>query len=199
MGRVSFPKKLPKAHKEDEVQRMLAHADRKTPQGIRDRAMLEMLYQGGLRVSELADLHVEDVELDAQRGQYIIIRRAKYDSQREVPITRSLLVWLQRYAAVRSQLSTKAHECPYYFIGKQGQLTRQFIGQVARQHARAVGLSGSAHALRHSIATHVLRAGGDLRMVQRLLGHVRLTSTQVYTAVELSDLKKAYDGAHPLA
>ncbi len=161
--------------------------------GLRNRAILETLYSGGVRVSELAGLDVVDVDL--QRGAMRVL--GKGNKERIVPIGQKAVDALRAY---RSALTGVVEDSGALFLNKDlGRLTTRSIARVVDKFARACGLqiSVSPHALRHSFATHLLDAGADLRSVQELLGHRSLSTTQRYTHVSIDRLMAAYDKAHP--
>jgi integrase/recombinase XerC len=161
--------------------------------GLRNRAILETLYAGGVRVSELAGLDVADV--DFRNGVIRVL--GKGNKERIVPIGRKAAEALQAY---RDALGDTAGDRGALFLNKDlGRLTTRSMARIVDQFARACGLpvTVSPHALRHSFATHLLDAGADLRSVQELLGHRSLSTTQRYTHVSIDRLMAAYDKAHP--
>jgi integrase/recombinase XerC len=182
-----------------------AVADPEGPLGVRDRAILDVLYGSGLRVSELCGLDLGDVERDADpQAALLRVRHGKGGKQRLVPLAGKPLDALGAYLAVRPELrhpKTGAQDAEALFLNSRGgRLTPRSV----QQHMRVdVGMTGVAaatpHALRHSFATHLLDGGADLRAIQELLGHASLSSTQVYTKVSLDHLMKVYDQAHPHA
>ncbi len=158
----------------------------------RDRAILEVLYAAGVRVAELAGLDVEDVDL--REGSVRVLGKGR--KERIVPLGRKAVEALQLY------LGTRAHARGAIFRNARGgRLTVRSLHRIVRARARAAGLAGrvTPHTLRHTFATHLLDAGADLRLIQELLGHARLTTTQRYTHVSAERLAKVYDGAHPRA
>ena len=186
-------KVLPKSLAEAEVAAMLEHADVKDADavGLRDRAILELLYAGGLRVSELTGLHVEDLSLDAGR----VLVRGKGDKERIVPLGRAAVEAVEKYLRDgRGQLQRKTRASGALFLSVRGApLTRQWIWRLVKSsdgHA-------SPHMLRHSCATHMVEHGADLRTVQTLLGHSDIATTQVYTHVALGRLKAVHRAHHP--
>jgi len=188
--------KLPRFLTPEEVEQLLGAPDTETPEGVRDRAMIELLYATGLRVTELVTLTTSSVELD--RG--ILQCTGKGSKQRRVPVGRSALAWLQRYGAARRLLLDGA-ETTLLFVGPRGRpLTRQTFAADLCRHAERVGLRGvSPHLLRHSFATHLLENGADTRSVQALLGHSDLQTTQIYTHVTGERLRSIYEKHHPRA
>ena len=189
-------KALPSLLSEDEVRELLDAPDRQTARGLRDVAMLELLYATGLRVSELVGTQPSDINL--ARG--LILARGKGDKERLIPVGRSALRALQDYlAGARQELLTQEAN-PYLFPGRGlGHLSRQRVWQLISDSARAVGINRpiSPHKLRHSFATHLLDHGADLRAVQAMLGHSDLSTTEIYTHVHRARLKQVVDSAHP--
>jgi integrase/recombinase XerD len=186
---------LPRFLTEDEIERLLAVPDTSTPDGIRDRAMLELLYATGLRISELISMKLADVDID--RG--LILCHGKGSKERQVPIGRSATHWLQQHmrTRARSGKATAAH----LFLSASGQsLTRQRVWAAIKAYAAHAGLrSVSPHTLRHSFATHLLQRGADSRSVQALLGHSDISTTQIYTHITDRHLRATYDQHHPRA
>ena len=170
------------------------------PRRLRDRAMLELLYGGGLRVAELAQLEVSDVDLDA--GQVHVT--GKGDKERVVPLGAAARESIRDYLSVRDQLRGKkrAPHPTALFRGRYGtRLSARQVQNTVRQYGVRAGGRGDVHphVLRHSCATHLLDAGADLRSIQELLGHASLSTTQRYTHVTLDRLMEVYDRSHPLA
>jgi integrase/recombinase XerD len=188
---------LPKTLTVDEVGALLSVPDEKEPQGLRDRAMLEVLYGAGLRVSELVTLRPEDVNLD----DGFLICRGKGGKERIVPLGRTACAFVGRYLAeVRPRFAADA--APFLFLTRRGKgFTRQGFWKALHQYAGKAGLAGqiSPHTLRHSFATHLLERGADLRSVQLMLGHSQITTTQIYTHVSRERLRRVYDRFHPRA
>jgi len=199
-------KVLPKSLAEGEVAEMLertavaARSDDADGLALRDHAILEMLYAGGLRVGEICALRVEDVHLDQARAQV----RGKGDKERIVPLGRSAVEALERYLAVgrpelvKSGLERGSHVVQRaLFLSVRGHaLTRQWVWEMVRS-VSGTGSKASPHMLRHSCATHMVEHGADLRSVQTLLGHADIATTQVYTHVALGHLKKVHREHHP--
>lgn len=185
---------LPKFLTEEEIDRLFAAPDVATDEGIRDRAMLELMYAAGLRVSELVTL--KQTEVDLHTG--IVSCHGKGSKDRKVPLGKSAIHWLQRYLAVK----TAYGRSPYVnlFLQRGKPLTRQFAWATIKRHAESVNIKGvSPHTLRHSFATHLLQHGADSRSVQALLGHSDLSTTQIYTHITDRQLRAAYDTHHPRA
>jgi integrase/recombinase XerD len=188
---VSLPHVLSSA----EVERLLAAPDVATPLGLRDRAMLETLYATGLRVSELT--MIESERLDLPAGTVTVV--GKGNKERLVPVGSSARSWLARYlAGVRPKLDRKAAR-HLFLTARGGPMTRQRFWQIVEGYARACGIRGkiSPHVLRHSFATHLLEHRADLRVVQMMLGHADIATTQIYTHVSRARLRKVYDEFHP--
>ena len=183
---------LPRFLSEQEMELLLAAPDVSTNSGVRDRAMLELMYATGLRVSELVVLKVADV--DVHGGT--ILCQGKGSKQRRVPIGKSAVHWLQRYAAMRASFGNQ-HK-PQLFLNRGRPLTRQVAWKIIKTHAGNAGLQEvSPHTLRHSFATHLLQRGADSRSVQALLGHSDISTTQIYTHITDRHLRSAYDRHHP--
>jgi len=195
---VSAPKQgrpLPKNLDVDEVHQLL-EIDGGDPLAIRDRAMMELFYSSGLRLSELVGLDLKDIQL-RQRQLRVI---GKGDKQRQLPIGRLALEWLERWLAVRGQLCDPGE--PALFVSKQRRrLSVRAVQQRLDSWGKRQNLSSHVHPhkLRHSFATHMLESSGDLRAVQELLGHANLSTTQVYTHLDFQHLASVYDAAHPRA
>jgi len=188
---------LPKFLTVDEAARLVLQPDERDLHGLRDRAMLEVLYATGMRVSELVQLRPNDVNLDAGH----VILRGKGGKERVVPLGRAAAALTRRYLEeARPQLQKKPAEA--LFLTQLGQqFTRQGIWKMLRQYARKAGLEAkiSPHILRHSFATHLLERGADLRSVQLMLGHSQITTTQIYTHVSRERLRQVYEKYHPRA
>ncbi len=188
---------LPKFLTVGEVEVLLRAPDDKKPHGVRDRAMLEVLYGSGLRVSELASLKLAEVNLE----DGFLICRGKGGKERIVPLGRSAGGAVGRYL-VEVRPLVLSGERDELFLSRRGKpFTRQGLWKLLRQHARAAGLAAkiSPHILRHSFATHLLERGADLRSVQLMLGHSQITTTQIYTHVSRERLRRVYDQFHPRA
>jgi integrase/recombinase XerD len=185
---------LPKLLSEAEVEALIAAPDPATPRGLRDRAMLELLYATGLRVSELVGLELPQLRLEAG----FLIAFGKGSKERVVPVGEQAEQWLRRYLReVRPALAGGRH--PRVFVNYAGEpMTRQGFWKLLRGYGLKAGLRAlSPHMLRHSFATHLLEHGADLRVVQTLLGHADISTTQIYTHIHQQRLKTLYDRFHP--
>ena len=189
------PKRLPNPLRVDEVIRLLETIPTDEPFGARDRAMLETLYGGGLRVSELVGLDLDDIDSETAVARV----RGKGRRERLCPVGPQAIHWISNYRALRRP--ERAGE-PALFLNRYGKrLTTRSVGRVFETRMTGLDLDprSSPHTLRHSFATHLLDRGADLRGVQELLGHRRLTTTQIYTHVTRERLLDAYQESHPRA
>ncbi|MBP7706712.1 MAG: site-specific tyrosine recombinase XerD [Candidatus Aminicenantes bacterium] len=188
---------LPKFLTVEEVEALLQAPDPAKPAGVRDRAMLEVLYGAGLRVSELAALKAAEVNL----GDGFLVCRGKGGKERIVPLGRSAAAAVGRWLAEARPL-VDADGREQLFLSRRGRpFTRQGVWKLLRKHAAKAGLAAKVfpHVLRHSFATHLLERGADLRAVQLMLGHSQITTTQIYTHVSRERLRRVYDKFHPRA
>ena len=184
---------LPKFLTEEEMERLLFAPDVKTDVGVRDRAMLELMYAAGLRVSELCALRVADVDIDGA----LVTCHGKGSKQRRIPIGKSAVHWLQRYLAVRDRLGSNHL---VLFLNRGRALNRQLAWSIIKNHAaKALVPDISPHTLRHSFATHLMQHGADSRSVQAMLGHADISTTEIYTHITDLHMRKAYDRFHPRA
>jgi integrase/recombinase XerD len=185
---------LPKFLTEDEINRLFAAPDVSTEEGIRDRAVLEVMYACGLRVSEMVTLKQTDVDLLAG----LCVCHGKGSKERRVPLGKSAIHWLQQYAAVKAGYGKATS--PFVFLHRGRPFTRQLAWSMIKRHAEKAGIKNvSPHTLRHSFATHLLQRGADSRSVQALLGHSDISTTQIYTHITDLHLKAAYNRHHPRA
>jgi integrase/recombinase XerD len=188
---------LPKYLDLDDVDRLLAQPDASTPRGLRDKALLELLYATGLRVTELLTLKPADINLDA--GYLTCI--GKGDKQRIVPLGHAAAEWVSRYVKEARPRLLKTRKSPWLFVNAKagGQLSRVGFWKILKEYGIKAGVSRdlSPHVLRHSFATHLLERGADLRAIQMMLGHSDLSTTQIYTHVLEARLRAVYDKYHP--
>jgi integrase/recombinase XerD len=191
------PTRLPKLISEAQVEALLAAPAVDTPLGLRDRAMFETLYASGLRVSELVALKLHELSLDM--GLVRIF--GKGSKERLVPLGEEALFWLKRYLAESRPQLLDRRQCDAVFVtARAAAMTRQMFWNLIKRHARTAGLDAdqlSPHTLRHAFATHLINHGADLRVVQLLLGHADITTTQIYTHVARERLKALHAVHHP--
>lgn len=191
-----LPRSLPKSLTEQDVEQLLDAPDVQTPLGLRDRTMLEVLYATGLRVSELVTLSVAQVSLDMG----VVRVMGKGSKERLVPLGEEALDWIRRYLAEgRPALLTGKLSDAMFVTARAESMTRQMFWYLIKKHAKHGGLNKalSPHTLRHAFATHLLNHGADLRVVQMLLGHADISTTQIYTHVARERLKKLHAMHHP--
>lgn len=189
---------LPRFLTVEEVDRLLAAPDATTVVGIRDKAMIEVMYSAGLRVSELCDLTLTDIQYES--GYLSCV--GKGDKQRLVPLGKRALAVLQLYLTESRPKLAHEHSPDRLFLGKRGgACSRQFVWEMLREMGRRAPLSKKLkpHMLRHSFATHLLDGGADLRSVQMMLGHADISTTQIYTHVMEERLRQVYKQHHPRA
>lgn len=187
---------LPKSLTEGEIESLLHAPDLQLDAGVRDRAMLELLYATGLRVSELVGLHMEQLNL----RQGVVRVLGKGGKERLVPLGEEAVTWLERYISTARPALLRHQPSATLFPGNRGTpLTRQAFWHAIKRHALKAGIAGniSPHVLRHAFATHLLNHGADLRVVQMLLGHADISTTQIYTHVAQERLKKLHAQHHP--
>jgi len=196
------PRRLPRAMSVEDVERLLDAAGQgEGPVPLRDRALLELLYSTGARISEVVGLDVDDVDLDPDRASARLL--GKGSKERVVPVGSYAVQAVDAYLVrARPALATGGRGTPAVFLNTRGaRLSRQTAWAVLRQAARRAGITEdvSPHTLRHSFATHLLAGGADVRVVQELLGHASVTTTQIYTHVTPDSLREVYAVAHPRA
>ena len=187
---------LPRFLALEDVDRLIDQPDVGTPLGVRDRALIELLYATGMRVSELIAVRPADINL---AGGYLVCE-GKGAKQRLVPIGAQAVTWIGRYGADGRPRLVKGRACEWLFVNTRGgRLSRVGFWKILKKHGRAAGLPGdlSPHVIRHSFATHLLERGADLRSIQSLLGHADLSTTQIYTHVAEARLKAVYEQFHP--
>ncbi|TYC48040.1 site-specific tyrosine recombinase XerD [Weissella muntiaci] len=201
MLQVDPPKKgqyLPAVLSIEEVEMLLEAPDLTTNLGVRTRTMLEVMYATGMRVSELVNLTFDNLHLDLGLIQTV----GKGDKERIIPIGDTAAMWLQRYLNDVRPLLGREQDPKVVFLNDHGhQLTRQGVWKIIKQLVAAVGITKdvSPHTLRHSFATHILENGADLRIVQELLGHADISTTQIYTHISNKRLAEVYERSHPRA
>lgn len=191
-------KKLPRILSVEEIESLLAQPDLKTPSGIRDRAMLEVLYATGLRVSELVSLTVEDVNLEEGYLRCL----GKGAKERIIPLGSQALKYLALYLNHARRFLLARPGDPVLFLNHHGnRLTRQGFWKILKKYAGRMALNRkiSPHIIRHSFATHLLENGADLRSVQEMLGHADISTTQIYTHLTRGKIREVYDRTHPRA
>jgi len=191
---------LPKPLAEEEITALLDSIPDTTPSDLRDRALLELLYGTGARVSEVVGIDLGDLDFDEQ----LILVTGKGSKQRLVPMGAALMVALRDYLEPRGRGSfpDARKDARLFLNARGGSLSRQGVDLIIDKRALHVGIERSrisAHVFRHSCATHMLAHGADIRVVQELLGHVSISTTQIYTAVAVTSLKREYHNAHPRA
>lgn len=193
------PQKLPRVLREDEAAALLERVPTAAPLEMRDRAMFELAYSSGLRAEELVNLNVQSIDFDSEQVRVV----GKGRKVRVVPVGEPALNALRRYLdAGRPRLTAAASEEPALLLSRSGnRLSTSDVRRRLTVWARKAGIAGTInpHVLRHSFATHMLDGGADLRAIQELLGHSRISTTQIYTRVESARLRSAYEGAHPRA
>lgn len=196
---ISTPKiarHLPVTLTENDVEMLLAAPDINQPLGMRDRAMLEVLYASGLRVSELVNLKTSQLSEDMG----VVHVRGKGDKERLVPLGEEALVWINRYNRQVKPMLLNGRMSDAVFVTTRGSsMTRQAFWYLIKRHAKHAGIekSLSPHTLRHAFATHLLNHGADLRVVQLLLGHADISTTQIYTHIARERLKQLHTQHHP--
>ena len=191
-----LPRSLPKSLSEAEVEDLLAAPNRETALGLRDKAMLETLYASGLRVSELVGLKTAQVSLDMQ----VVRVTGKGSKDRVTPLGEQAIDWIERYQAMaRGELLGAKKSDALFVTARGGPMTRQAFWSLVKRYARIAGIKAaiSPHTLRHAFATHLINHGADLRVVQLLLGHADISTTQIYTHVARERLKQIHRKHHP--
>lgn len=191
---------LPKVLSVQEVERLLNEPNLGTLDGYRDKTMLELLYATGMRVSELVNVPVKNVDM---KMQYVIVM-GKGSKERMLPLGRTALHYLEHYlSVVRPQLLHGKPEAAaeLFVTGWGGPMTRERFYEIIVEYGKSAGISKrvTPHMLRHSFATHLLNNGTDLRIVQELLGHADISTTQIYTHLDVERLREVYDKTHPRA
>jgi integrase/recombinase XerD len=191
------PPRIPKTLTEAQVEALLANPDTQTPLGLRDRTMLELMYASGLRVSELTQM--KTVEIGLNEGVARVVA-GKGNKDRLVPFGEEAGDWLRRYLSEARPLLLAGRPCDALFVTQRGEgMTRQAFWYLIKRHAQRAGIHAplSPHTLRHAFATHLLNHGADLRVVQLLLGHADISTTQIYTHVARERLRELHRHHHP--
>lgn len=194
--RPKLPRSLPKSLSEAEVEALIQAPNTETPLGLRDRAMLETLYATGLRVSELVNLKLTEVSLD----QGVVRAMGKGSKERLVPLGEEALDWLRRYLdQARGAILDRQQSNALFVTQRGGPMTRQMFWNLIKRYAARAAIRQplSPHTLRHAFATHLLNHGADLRVVQMLLGHADISTTQIYTHVARERMKQLHAKHHP--
>jgi integrase/recombinase XerD len=189
-------KTLPKILSLKEVEQLLEQPNPQTPLGTRDRAMLELLYATGMRVSELTQLPTHQINLE---GGYVLVY-GKGSKERIVPLGKEAMKWVDLYLKTAREKLAKGRESPTLFINRSGRgMSRQQFWKTLKAYGQRAGIRKriTPHLLRHSFASHLLERGADLRSVQMMLGHVDISTTQIYTHVTGERLKKVHQRYHP--
>ncbi len=190
------PKSLPKALSFEQITNLLNSADTETPSGLRDRALFEMVYGAGLRISEALSLTIDNANLE----EGVVRVTGKRDKTRIVPLPTETAMWLRRYAATARPNLLKKPSTLLILSDRGKALLRQTAYQNLETMCRKAGLAQiGPHTLRHSYAVHLLKGGADLRAVQELLGHASIATTQVYTNLDMAEVTRKYKSAHPRA
>ncbi len=190
------PKKLPYVVSESEIERLLAAPDINATLGLRDRALIELIYASGVRVSEANSINTADIDLKSREIRVF----GKGSKQRIVLLGSTAVDWLNQYLAQsRPKLASRQSVDALFLNNLGGRLSTRTIQNIVKKHALAAGLDAEFHThnLRHSFATHLLNGGADLRVVQDLLGHESPSTTQIYTQVSAEQARKVYLNAHP--
>ena len=193
-----LPRSLPRPLPLEDVRRLLEAPDDGSPIGVRDRAILELLYGSGLRISELTGMDVDD--LDLEEGSLRVL--GKGGKEREVPLGSFARDAVSAYLTRgRPALATGASRGALFLNARGGRLSRQSCARILGRYVRAAGIDRrvTLHTLRHSFATHLLEGGADVRVVQELLGHASVATTQIYTLVTARHLREVYEESHPRA
>ena len=186
--------RLPQFLSEEEMERLLLAPDINTDGGVRDRALLELMYAAGLRVSEACGLHAGDVDIESA----LVTCQGKGSKERRIPIGKSAVHWLQRYLAIRKRFGNEGKTELFLHHGKR--MTRQTAWSVIKKYAAVAGVPDiSPHTLRHSFGTHLMQHGADSRSVQALLGHSDISTTEIYTHITDLHMRNTYDRFHPRA
>jgi integrase/recombinase XerD len=191
---IRTPKRVPKALSIDTVDRLLSSPDLSRPTGLRDRALMELIYGAGLRVSEACSLTVAELSLDSASVRV----NGKRGKSRWIPLPGQTVEWIDRYLAESRPLLARRPVAQALLADRGAPLSRSRAYRILEAHATKSGLGRvGPHVLRHSYAVHLVQGGADLRAVQELLGHASISTTQVYTQLDLESVRKRYGAAHP--
>ena len=180
-----------------EVEQVLIQPDITTPNGLRDRCLMELLYSTGMRRSELVKLSIYDIDFDRR---VIMVREGKGRKDRVVPVGERALMWLDKYLSeARPVFCLQAAEPHLFFTGRGQTLSSAYLGSCVRRHIDSAGIhkKGACHLFRHTAATLMLENGADIRFIQQMLGHAKLSTTEVYTRVSIDQLRKVHRLTHP--
>jgi len=198
LGSPRIKRKLPQVLSIEEVDRLMEEPNVMLPLGLRDRAMLELMYGTGIRVSELLALQIEDINTMAGFLRCL----GKGRKERIVPVNQTAIKWVERYLAKARQILISRNQVRTLFLNAHGRnLSRQGFFKILAQYGEKSGIKKeiTPHTLRHSFATHLLENGADLRAVQEMLGHADISTTQIYTHLTKSRLREVYQQCHPRA
>lgn len=199
LSSIKNPKSSPEVLSSGQIDALLAAPNHTTPLGLRDKCMLELLYATGMRVSELVDLQLDQLQLD-QHLLHVI--HPNQTAERLIPLSPEAVMWIRQYLAQARDDILNGRQSQAVFISTHGsQMTRQGFWLIVKKHAKQaqINLSLSPHSLRHAFATHLLNNGADLQVVQLLLGHKNPTTTQIYNHITRERLKKLHTEHHPRA
>lgn len=190
------PRKMLKVLNVEEVERFLGIIPSSTKLELRDKAMFELLYSCGLRVSELVNLKLQDIDFDEELLRFI----GKGDKERITPVGKNSLLFLKKYIRTSRYKIEREHKSDYVFLNRFGnRLTRQGFWKILKKYAKRIGIDKNIypHIFRHSFATHMIQRGADLRTVQELLGHSSISTTVIYTSLSKEHIKEVYFKYHP--
>ena len=185
-----LPKSLPKALTKEEIRRLIDAAD-----NLRDKLIIILFYATGLRVSEMRNLNIEDINFE---DEFLIVRQGKGRKDRVVPLPRKVIELLKQYLKWRDEYYLNKKENAL-FLNKNGKrMSYEYIEKIVRNVGKKAGIKVTCHMLRHSFATHMLENGADIRVIQEILGHEKLSTTQIYTKVTTKYLKEVYSKFNPI-
>lgn len=192
---VRKPKILPKALPLEELTALLNAPDLSKPEGLRDRALMELVYGAGLRISEAVELRIEELDLDSAAFRVT----GKRGKTRWLPIPRFTMTWIEKYLQEGRPKLVKSAMAELFVSTRGKKMSRQNAYMSLQKHVQAAGIERkvSPHTLRHTYAVHLLKGGADLRAVQELLGHSSISTTQIYTQLDMGEVARNYKKAHP--